>query len=393
MLRLGGGDLGSAARALAAGARPTGILTSLAEGRETTNRTRRVTREIGIPWFADPLLFRTGLEGYRTAPNLQALDYTPGREADPYRPEEFDDVDLERRVGRTVVGAQGDIGASGALSGAFAISEPSDPWLPVDRRLFELGADAAAAGGLPLLGVLPLRIGGFESPAAQQFLVRAFAENVPAAWFLMADGLAEESPAERMLAVLELSARFRASGPAVILGRAGDLRRLFWAFGIGTESGLGRYLRFSVPDYRKSSRGPGPQGGPRIELPSLCCSLPYEKARRLCDAEMVAEAECNCPACRRGRGRLASPEEVAEHDAHVVLSGATALAGLDTAARIDALDRSLEQAILRWRAIDLAGFDLGRPRRLERHREVLALAVERGLQNLAVALDELRLVD
>src|SRR5436305_1002061 len=186
---------------------------------------------------------------------------------------------------------------------------------------------------------------------------------------------------------------FRASGSAVLVGRAGDLRNLLWALGVGTEVGLGRLLRFSVPDFRKSSRGPGPTGGPRVELPSLCCSLPYEKACRLIEAGLVPEANCDCPACSRSSTPLGSASEVAEHDAHVVLSGAAELAGLDVATRIAALDSKLERAIREWRSIDLAGLELGRPRRLERQREVLALAVDRGIHNPAHLLADLRLVE
>src|SRR5436305_5436577 len=162
-----------------------------------------------------PIHFSFGLvsRAYRTAPNLQALDYTPGRDADPYRPEEFEDRELQLRVGRSVVGAQGDIGASGALSGAFVISDPADPWLPVSQRLLGIGADAAAAGGLPLLAVLPVRLGAFESGVAQQTLVRAFSAKVPAGWYLLADGLSEESSVDRILAALEMASRFAPPGP------------------------------------------------------------------------------------------------------------------------------------------------------------------------------------
>lgn len=393
MLRLGGADLGPASRAFATGARPSAIVTGLAEHRETTIRARRTSREYGIPWFADPLLFRTGLDGYRTARNLQTLDYTPGRDSAPFTPEEFDDRELELRVGRGVVGVQGDLGASGALGGAFVIDGPADPWLPVSQRLFGVSADRAAADRLPLLAVLPIRLAGFESRSAQQALVRAFSAKVPAGWYLLADGLSEDSSAERILAALELTSRFRASGTPVLLGRAGDLRGLLWALGIGTEVGLGRLLRFSVPDFTKLSRGPGALGGPRIETPSLCCSLPFQKARRLIDAEVVAEVSCDCPACRRSHTPLASSAEVAEHDAHVVLSGAADLIGLDVADRIDALDARLERAIREWRAIDLAGFELGRPRRLERQREVLSLVVERGIHKPANLMADLRLIE
>jgi hypothetical protein len=394
LLRLGSHDLEAGARALTAGSRPSALITGIGEGKETSARARRHAAETEVPWLVDPLLFRTGLEGYRTAPHLQTLDYTPGRDADPYRPSEFGDEELGRRIARGVIGTQMDLGASGALSGAFAIDDVEDPWLAVNRRLLRIGAGAAGAWAAPLIGVLPIRMGGFDDPARQAILARALTNRPPTAWLLMADGLSESSSTARIVSALRLALLLQATGTPVILGRCGDLRRLFLAFGVaGVEFGLGRMLRFAIPDFTKASRGPGPVHGPRIELPSLCCSLPYERAGLLLGQELIAESECACAACMRGISPAARPEAAAEHDGHVVLSSTAALAGRSAPERVEAYESELISAVREWRRVGLAGGDLGRENRAESQLRVLRVAVESGLLEPARVAEELSLLD
>lgn len=381
-------------RAIAAGARPTAVVTGMSEPNDTTIAARRRSRDCDVGWLADPLLFRTGLRGYRTAPKLEALDYTPGRDGDPYSPAEFDDADLLRRVGRSVVGAQVDLLASAAFAGAFVIERIDDPWLSVNQRLLRVGADAAAAWDIPYIAPLPARIAGFENLEAQRLLVRALAARQPDAWLLMLDGLSEDSSPERIVAALRLALLLQAGGTPVILSRGGDLRRLFWAFGVaGADFGLGRLLRFAVPDFRKGKGGPGPTPGPRMELPSLASSVPFDAACKLIESEVVAEADCACPACRSADSLGARMACCAEHDAHVVLGEADALRNRSPASRVEELDQLLGAAAGRWGWLEA---DEPRPAmrgRIERQRRALAGAFEAGLLEPARLAAELRLFD
>jgi hypothetical protein len=201
------------------------------------------------------------------------------------------------------------------VSGAIVVSRIDDPWLAVNQTLLRIGADAAAAWGVPLIAALPIRMSGFDGLDAQRLLVRALTARRPDAWLLMADRLSEDSGVERIVAALRLALLLQAASAPVILARAGDLRRLAWTLGVaGAEFGLGRMLRFAVPDFRKAKRGPGPTPGPRMKLPSLVGSAPFEQARRLVGAELVLEAECECPGCA-GAGTLdARMAAMAEHE-------------------------------------------------------------------------------
>ena len=394
LMRLGRTDLTAGISAVRAGARPTAVVTALSESRDTTVRARRLSGEAGVPWLSDPSLFRAGLDGYRTAPNLQALDYTPGRDGDPYRPDEFQDDDLVRRVGRSVIGAQVDLLCGGAISGAFAVSRIDDPWLAVNQALLRIGADAATAWDVPLIAALPLRMAGFDDLEQQRLLVRALAARRPAAWLLMLDGLSEDRGSERTVAALRLALLLQAASAPVILARAGDLRRLAWALGIaGAEFGLGRLLRFSVPDFRKAKRGPGPTPGPRMELASMAMSVPSGQARQLLGRELVAEADCDCGGCSGAESLEARIAAIPEHDAHTVVAEAADLAGQSPAERCDALDRALQEAANRstWLADDGVTVDLRT--RIQRQRRVLHAAAEAGLLEPARLAAELRLFD
>jgi hypothetical protein len=393
LMRLGPRDLESGFQAIAEGARPDAIVTGVSERRQVTTRARRLAHQHGVPWFCDPLLFRAALPGYRTAGHLQELDYMPGRDADPYEPEEFDDLDLLRRTARAVVGAQVDVGSTGAWSASFVISGMRDPWLPVDRVLLQASSAAASAMHVPvLLAGVPLRLMGFSGLEAQRLLVRSLVTHHPDAYVLMLDGVTEESSPERVVAALRLALLLQASGVPVILGRAGDLRSLFWAFGVrGAEFGLGRLLRFYVPDYRRVTRGPGPTPGARVEFPELRSSLPLEKAMRAVASGRLDD--CSCPSCADSGGRPVVLERAAEHDAHIVLQEARALAGRSPVERVGDLDRGLGDAARRWRKVTMSGVELGPPDRLEIRRRALDRAVQEGLLEPARIASELRLFE
>jgi len=379
LMRLGGADLQAGVGAAAANTPPSAIVLSIAEQREIAARARRLSTEFGIARLTDPLLFRTALEGYRTAPNLQSLDYTPGRDANPFRHEEFEDGELRRHVGRSVVGTQVDLGASAAFSGAFVVDGINDPWMPINQNLLQIGSDAAAAWGMPLIGVLPLRLQGFREVESRRWLVQALSATSPAAWMLLIDGLSESSTSEQMVAALGLAAELRAAGGEVILGRAGDLRELFWAFGFGAEFGLGRMLRFSIPDFSSRRRGPGPPAGPRMEVPSLVSSVPQTRALELLKHELVPEAECGCAVCQRTGSLHRNPGGIPGHNAHIALTASAQLATIDLPTRVRNYEQRLVDAIHEWRRVEFEGGRLGRPRHLERRLTALRLAVESGL--------------
>src|SRR4051812_21856115 len=67
LMRLGDQDLVPGMRAIEAGARPSAVITGLGERPELLRHARRLTSEARVPWFADPLLFKTALPGYRVA--------------------------------------------------------------------------------------------------------------------------------------------------------------------------------------------------------------------------------------------------------------------------------------------------------------------------------------
>jgi hypothetical protein len=391
LLRLGQLDLGAGFQAIAAGCRPDGVVVGLGERPAIVNQARQLAAAHNLPWLCDPLLFLTGLPGYRTARHLQDLDYTPGRDADPYAAEEFDESDTSRRVARALVGAQVDLGASGAWSASFVMSGLHDPWIRVNQRLLRESVNAGnSLGAKTLVAGVPLRMMGFESLEAQRLAVRALSGQRPGAFVLMLDGLAEDSSPERIVAAIRFALLLQASGTPVILGRAGDLRHLFWAFGVrGTEFGLGRLLRFFVPDYRQRARGRGPSPGPRVEIPDLAASLPIAKARLL----VGHVSECRCPACEKYGPIYADPAAVAQHDAHVVVAQARELHGVPPAARVEQLDHSIAVGGRQWRRLNLSGVAIGGPRNHDRWRRALELGVNSGLLEPARLAQELRLFD
>jgi hypothetical protein len=391
-MRLGRSDLEAGMRAVREGARPAAVITGLGEGLSTTSRARRLSATAGIPWMADPLLFRTALEGYRTPSALQDLDYTPGRDGEPYLPEDLASREVTNIVGRSVVGAQVDLQAGAVIGGGFTVSSIDDPWLKVNQHLLRVQADAAATWDLPLIAALPLRISGFTDLDSQRLLIRALMARRPDAWLLMADGLSEDSGIERTIAGLRLALALQAASAPVILARAGGLRRVALSLGVaGVEFGLGRMLRFSVPDFSKSGRGPGPIPGPHVELGSIGVSVPFVHADRFVREGLLAESNCGCSSCTQAASFDERMARMPEHNAHVVTTEIAALSTTVRTDRVAELDRLLQTAVDRSRWLDRdQPRAIVRPR-AEHQRRVLESAVNVGLLDPQRIVAELEL--
>lgn len=391
LMRLGAHDLSAGIAAIRQGARPTAVVTGFGETPRTTRRARRLTRDVEVPWLADPLLFKTALPGYRSAAHLQDVDYAPGRDADPFSPDDFFSTDLLRRVGRASVGVQRDIGAAGAWGGAFVTESINDPWTAINSELMRISIDArdAVAAG-PIFVAVPLRMKGFDGVESQRLLVRTLMARRPDAFVLMLDGLHEGSSADRLVACLRLGLLLQSTGVPVVLGRAGALRQMFWAFGLrGAEFGLGRLLRFYVPDYK--SKGGGGDPPARFEAPSLVFGLPAKHALKALGRELIPDATCACPSCAAHASPGARVDHAAEHGAHVVMGQAAALAGRETTQRVLELDGALANASHLWWELRNAGIDIRAP--VDNWRRAIDLAVESGLLEPARVAAEIRLFD
>ncbi len=335
-MRLGGQDLEAGLRAANGAAKPSAVVTGLAEPRETTIRVRHLTERGRGAVAGGPAAVPDRAGGLPDRAEAAGAGLHPGSRRRPLDvASEFEDADLARRVGRSVVGAQVDLLASGAISGAFVVERTDDPWLAVNQTVLRIGADAAAAWNVPLVAALPIRMSGFDALEAQRLLVRALAARRPAAWLLMIDGLSEDSSVERIVASLRLALLLQAAGAPVILARAGELRRWSGRWGWrGRSSASGGCCGLRSRTFERPSAGQG-------RLPDRgrsCRRWPWRRSRRprLLGAELVAETDCPCGGCAEAETLEARMAGVAEHNGHAVLREAAQLAGRSPAERVAA---------------------------------------------------------
>jgi hypothetical protein len=328
------------------------VTVGLSELKQTIVAVRHVSRLLDIPWGSDPLLYQTALPGYQTSKSLQALDYTPGRDDDPYFITELQDDRLMRQIVRKGIGHQYDMGAGLALGAAFLVRTADDPMLTVSARALELSINSRNAfGPRPLIAPVHVDLRGFMHPQDQAVLVRGLSQHRPDAFLVHLSGLHEDATEAQIVAAIRLVLALQSVGAPVILARAGDLRHVALAAGVrGVEIGLGRLLRFSIPDYSKDAGGPGPVP-PRFELPSLVLSF-NEAATHAAFDSGVAELDCACASCVARASRAARMNHGDEHNLHAVVDGAGGLGALAPTVRCQQLDGRLARASWLLNGID-----------------------------------------
>lgn len=380
LIRAGAQDLDAVRLGIAQGARPSGVTVGLGEQNATVRRVRAISNEHGVAWGSDPLLYKTAFDGYRTAQSLQLLDYTPGRDADPYTPEELADQKALSQITRKAIGHQFDMGTGFVIGADFYIRNVSDPMLGICRRAIGLSIDARDAhGARPLVAPIRVSLSGFETLKEQAALVRTLAARRPDAYLVHLDGLHEDATDKRIVAAFRLMLALQTVGGPVLFARPGDLRHGALAAGVrGIEVGLGRLLRFSAPDYDKPSGGPGPVPV-RFEFPSLVASLPRRATRVAFEAGRLEECECSCGSCEQ-RSLEARLSGAAVHNQHKIIEGVSELVGSTAVERSTQLDAALARAT--WL---LNGLKDPHAKKVQRRGEKMRRAInELGEQGLLV---------
>jgi hypothetical protein len=352
LIRAGARDVKAVHRAIATGARPSGVTVGLGELKTTVRAVRQVSTALGVPWGSDPLLYKTTFPGYRTAVSLQALDYTPGRDAEPYSVEELSDAELLRQIVRKTVGHQFDMGAGFIFGADFYIRGIDDPMLAVSLRALALSIDARDAfGPRPLIAPVRVDLSNFRRPRDQALLVRELAARRPDAFLLHLSGLHEDATAGMIVDAVRLMLALQTVGGAVILARPGDLRHIAMAAGArGVEIGLGRLLRFSAPDYLRGASGPGPIPV-RFEFPSLVASLSGAATEIALEGGRLPECGCSCPTCSKHASIVDRVRHAPEHNMHMSVGSAKDATGLSPAERCQELDQRLARASWLWNGV------------------------------------------
>lgn len=379
LVRAGARDLKAVHRAIATGARPSGVTVGLGELKTTVRAVRQVSTALGVPWGCDPLLYKTAFPGYRTAVSLQALDYTPGRNAHPYTAEELADGELLRQIVRKAVGHQFDMGAGFIVGADFYIRGINDPMFAICRRALALSIDARDAfGPRPLIAPVRVDLGSFRRPQDQALLVRALAARRPDGFLLHLSGLHEDATPETIVGAVRLMLALQTVGGSVILARPGDLRHIALASGVrGVEIGLGRLLRFSAPDYSKEAGGPGPVPV-RFEFPSLVASLQGAAAEMALESGRLQECECSCPTCSIAASVGERVRHAPEHNMHMSVGSGSATSVLSPVEKCLELDQRLARARWLWNGVKHPSA-LKAQKRGQKWREALHYLGDQGL--------------
>jgi hypothetical protein len=378
LVRAGAQDVKSVHRAIKAGAVPSGVTVGLGELKKTVGAVRSIATNLGVPWGCDPLLYKTAFPGYRAATSLQALDYTPGRDADPYTAAELEDDQLLKQVVRKAVGHQFDMGAGFVFAADFYVDSVDDPMLAISSRCLRISLGARdATGPRPLIAPVRVNLNDFRGREEQARLVRALTASQPDAFLLHLSGLHEDSRPEHLVEAFRLMLALQSVGAPVLLARPGDLRHIALAAGLrGVESGLGRLLRFSAPDYSRSG-GPGPVPV-RFEFPSLMASLAGDAAQSALRAGRLQESSCDCPSCASLPTLDHCFAAAAEHNMHALVASTADAAGLSPAVAVAGLDRRLAQATWLWQGLKHSSAKRGR-KRAEKWRAALDGLDQQGL--------------
>jgi hypothetical protein len=166
----------------------------------------------------------------------------------------------------------------------------------------------------------------------------------PNEYWLMLNPLRPSSDIGELSTALRFALLLQETGARSVVGRAGILRHLFLAFGVGgVEVGLGRLNGFRFSDWEQEG-GPG-YTPPYFEFPSLVSALSRDLARAVLESGVLPETDCPCRACQEAATVDERLEMTPEHNAYVIRLEQLELAGVAPALRVARLQERIAGAL------------------------------------------------
>lgn len=345
-VRVSGRDADAALNACLGGDAPTGLVASVTE-RSAAITARRAAQMHDLGFAVDPLVWRLASSNFSRTKSLRELPYAPGG-LSPWRPNDLRSLEHSQDFARQVVGTQVDCAANLLFSANFYFDGLDDPWLKRNAALLDHSLRARDAHG-PQRHLFAPIAATFEPLTSEEALLAVanrLSRGRPDGYWLLLDGVAPPGTVAHLIVSLRFARLLQEQlGVPVIIGRAGSLRHLFLACGVGgVEVGLGRLVGFRRSDFDGSQRRRG-YAPAQWEMPSLLCSLPRDKAQAVLDSGEVPESTCSCRICRDGNASLDERlEATAEHNAAILRIERQELARVPLADRIERLRANIDGA-------------------------------------------------
>lgn len=340
--RVGVRDVASFTQACLRGYEPNGVVVGVTE-KHAIASARRATNGTTMDFVVDPLVPRLSFLSFTRTKTLRDLEYSPGG-VEPFQAADFKSRDDAKAFVRKVLGDQDARGATRLFAPALAMRGADDRLVAVNAKLLDFAVAESSVFGKKVIAQVPLALESIATTEAQTDLVNRLRRGDPDEYWLMLNPLRPSSDIGELATALRFALLLQETGARSIVGRAGILRHLFLAFGIGgVEVGLGRLNGFRFSDWEQEG-GPG-YTPPYFEFPSLVSALSRDEARAVLESGLLPESECPCRACQEATSIKERLDMTAEHNAYVMHQDRVELAGIAPTVRVARLQERIAGAL------------------------------------------------
>jgi hypothetical protein len=340
--RVGVRDVASFTQACLRGYEPNGVVVGVTE-KHAIASARRATNGTTMDFVVDPLVPRLSFLGFTRTKTLRDLEYSPDG-VEPFQAADFKSRDDAKAFVRKVLIDQDGRGATRLFAPALAMRGADDRSVAVNAKLLDFAVAEASVFGKKVIAQVPLALDAIATTDAQTEFVNRLRRADPDEFWLMLNPLRPSSDIGELAAALRFALLLQETGARSIVARAGLLRHLFLAFGVGgVEIGLGRLNGFRFSDWEQEG-GPG-YTPPYFEFPSLLAALSRDQARVVLDSGLLPESDCPCRACQEASSIDERLDMTAEHNAYVVHRERIEIAGVASAARVAQLQERVAGAL------------------------------------------------
>lgn len=332
--RIGVRDAAAFTQACLRGYEPNGVVVGVTE-KHAIASARRSTNGTEMDYVVDPRVPRLSFLSFTRTKTLRDLEYSPDG-VEPFQAADFKSREDAKEFVRKVLADQDGRGATRLFAPALAMRASDDRTVAVNAKLLDYAVAEASVFGKKIIAQVPLSLDAISTTDAQTDFVNRLRRSDPDEYWLMLNPLRPSSDIGELSTALRFALVLQETGARSIVARAGILRHLFLAFGVGgVEVGLGRLNGFRFSDWEQEG-GPG-YTLPYFEFPSLVSALSREQARSVLESGLLPESDCPCRACREAPSIDARLDMTAEHDAYVVHEERLELAGVAPTSRVTQL--------------------------------------------------------
>lgn len=329
--------------------------------------TVEVLKKSGIPFTTDPATNRLTYTAFSKTAGVQGLPYSSGDEVTPIQKKDFSSIVQVQEYVKKVIEFQISNGVTELAAPFFFAKDSSEEWFNINLKLLKesLAYRDQHHSDMPLWAGICMNVDNWHDDDEKNKILNQYVKVAPDGFFVYGDPIGGSANLVQLFHYADLLQKLQtSSGVPVVACRVNGLGLILLSIGIsGISSGIA-----SLDSFREtllSDTTEGYASEPRYYIPQMLSTVSLKKGvttklKAIENSSIGSQFTCDCPYCG-GISAAASltAKNMKLHFLHVRKQEMAELEALAPEARLNFMEKKVDQAIAYNATLSKEGIDVG----------------------------------